>query len=157
MSRYTSDWFFVQGLTRPKSRCCLGLILFWGTGVLSSWGCGNNSVFCICRVKVPTFLLAISRESLSVTKGCLPFPATWPLLYHGTLLPQGKQESIHCSLESLCLLLFLTSRPFLKRVHSIRSGPPRSRRRDYIGHAHQRMGILQTSLGFYLHTFLTIL
>lgn len=148
--------FFVQGLTRWKSRCHPGLIHFWSSGFSSSQGCRHNSVPCICRTKAPTFLLAISQEFLSAAKGCLPFPAMWPLLQHSSLLLKADRRASAAAWH-LWLLLSLISRPLLEGFTWLVQAHPHSRRRDYTGHAPQEMGILGTILGAYIHNFLTTL
>lgn len=81
-------------------------------------------------------------------------------------LPRGPCYNIVCFSRptgdhllqfGIWLLPSLTSRPFLKGFTWLVQAHPRSRRRDYSGHAPQVMGILGTILGAYLHNFLTTL
>lgn len=86
-------------------------------------------------------LASIQLETISASRGHLQVLATSLSPQFGHFFLQGQQGE-HLLLFQISMILSWSSRPFLKRVHLIWSGPPHSRGENCTGPTSQKMGIM---------------
>ena len=88
-----SSWSSAQGFTSLQSP------FFSGTPSLlqSSLGCWKNLIPCGQRTKLPAFLLTVSQEPFSASRGpqdSLPLAHSQTLSHHGSLFPQSQETNL---------------------------------------------------------------